>query len=104
MSTASKATTRKTQGVVKVTRKSATGSVGQHTFSSPKIDWITVYNASDVDVAINFDDFDATLTTHYRTIKPGVETQPIGITQNTTMEYMRLSGSGSKRIEITMWG
>ncbi len=104
MATAAKVTASKTQGVVKVIRKLADGTVKQHTFVSPKIDWITVYNASDVDIRINFDNQDATLTTHYRTVEPGVETRRIGITQNTTMEYTRASGSGNKRIEITAWG
>lgn len=104
MSTASTSVVNKTQGVVKVIRKNADTDVDQHTFSSSKIDWITLYNASDEDIAINFNDQDSLLTVHYRTIKPGVETETIGITQGTTMEFRRLTGTGIKRLEITAWG
>ena len=104
MVTATAATAAKSQGIVKVIRKIADGTVKTHTFSSSKIDWITIYNASDADIKYNFDLQDATLTTHYRTLKPGVESRRIGITKDTTMEFTRASGSGNKRIEITAWG
>lgn len=103
MVTATAATAQKTQGVVKVIRKLADTTVKQHIFSSAKIDWITIHNASDVDIKYNFDDQDSSLSTHYRTLKPGVESRKIGITKNTTMEFTAISGS-AKRIEITAWG
>lgn len=107
MATASKATVNKTQGVVKVIRKNclADGSVSQHTFSSPKIDWITIYNASDASIKYNFNDHDATLTNHYRTLEPGIESRRIGITKDMTMEFAKVDAAGGiKRIEITLWG
>lgn len=107
MTTAAKVTVSKTQGVAKVTRKNCPGdgTVGQHTFSSPKIDFLTVYNASDVDIKFNFNDMDATLTNHYRTLKPGVETERIGITKDMTMEFAKIDAAGGvKRIELTLWG
>jgi len=107
MSTASKAVASKNQGVAKVVRKSCAGdgSVGQHTFASPKIDWLTVYNASDVDIKYNFNDQDATLTTHYRTLTPGMESRRIGVTKDMTMEFAKvLTAGGVKRIELTLWG
>jgi hypothetical protein len=94
----------KTQGVAKVTRKNADTAVKIHTFSSSKIDWITIYNAGDEEVAYNFNNNDATLSTHYRTLKPGAESHKIGITKDMTMEYKRLTGTGVNRIEITLWG
>jgi len=104
MVTAAKPIINKTQGVAKVIKKNAGDSVQVHTFSSNKIDWITLYNASDEDIAYNFNGQDATLSTHYRTLKPGIESELIGITKNMTMEYKRLTGSGPKRLEITAWG
>ena len=100
-------TNTRATGIVKVIRKNckADSTVDSHTFSSAKIDWITVYNASDVDIAINFDDQDVTLATHYRTIQPGVETALIGITKDTKMYFKKLiAGAGVKRLEITAWG
>ena len=104
MSTAVKVTAAKTQGVAKIIRKNADTAVDRHTFSSSKIDWITIYNASTEDIAINFNDQDATLATHYRTIKPGIETERIGISKDMAMEFRRLTGTGVKRLEMTLWG
>jgi len=104
MSTAAKVTINKTQGVAKVLRKAANDTVKQHIFSSPKVDWLTIYNAGDADIKFNFNDIDATLTTDYRTLKPGVETIRIGITKDMTLEFKRVSGSANNRIELTLWG
>ena len=103
MATATRATINKTQGVAKILRKNADITVKQHTFSSPKINWITIYNASDVDIYYNFNNQDATLSTHYRTLAPGVESRYIGIIKDMTMEFTAVSGS-AKRIELTLWG
>jgi len=92
------------QGVIKVLRKNADTAVGVHTFSSMKINWLTIYNAGTEDVGINFNNHDATLATHYRTLKPGTETRRIEIMKGTTMEYKRLTGTGAHRIELTLWG
>jgi len=67
------ATFSKTQGMAKVIRKIANETVKQHTFNSSKIDFLSVYNASNVDIKFNFNDNDATLAVHYRTLKPGDE-------------------------------
>jgi len=94
----------KAQGVAKVLRKVANDTVKQHTFSSPKVDWLTIYNAGDADIKFNFNDQDSTLTTNYRTLKPGVETRKIGITKDMTFEFSRVAGSANNRIELTLWG
>lgn len=104
MATAANPIVLKTQGVAKVTRKNADTAVNQHTFSSSKVDWITLYNASNENIAYNFNNQDAALATHYRTLKPGDESRRIGIIKDMTMEYRRLTGTGIKRLEITMWG
>lgn len=93
----------KTQGMAKVIRKQANNTVKQHTFISPKIDFLTVYNASDVDIHFNFNNHDATLADNYRTLKPDAETEPIGIIKGMTFEYTTASGA-NKRIELTLWG
>jgi len=103
VSTAARVTVSKTQGLAKVLRKMASTTVGQHTFASAKIDFVTIYNASDVNIKFNFNDTDATLGTNFRTLKPGVETRKIGITKDMTMEFKSASGS-AKRIELTLWG
>jgi len=103
MARADKYVAQKSQGVSKVLRKMANTAVKQHTFSSPKVDFVTIYNASDVDIFYNFDDQDATLGTNYRTLKPGVESHPIGIVKDMTFEFKAASGA-NKRIELTLWG
>lgn len=107
MATAAKAIAAKTQGVAKVIRKNCAGdgSVSQHTFNSAKIDFVTIYNASDVDIKYNFNDHDATLTNHFRTLEPGMESRRIGVTQDMTMEFAKVAAAGGvKRIELTLWG
>ena len=104
MATATKATVSKTQGVAKVLRKVANETVKQHTFSSPKIDWLTVYNAGSAAIKFNFNDHDSALTTDYRTLEPGVESKRIGITKDMTIEFSRVAGSANNRIELTLWG
>jgi len=104
VATAAKVTINKTQGLAKVLRKVANDTVKQHTFSSPKIDFLTIYNAGDSDIKFNFNDNDATLGTHYRTLKPGVETRRIGITKDMTLEFKRVTGTANNRIELTLWG
>ena len=106
MSTASKAVLSKTQGVVKTIIKMATVNFNTHTFSSPKIDWILIYNAGSEDVAIAFDTDDKGAVTNpqYRTLKAGIEMGPIGITEGTELHYKRLTGTGGHRLEITAWG
>ena len=103
MARADKSVANKSQGVTKVLRKMANTTVKQHTFLSSKIDWVTIYNASDVDIFYNFDDNDATLSNDYRTLKPGVESHPIGIVKDMTFEFKAVSGT-NKRIELTLWG
>ena len=104
MSTAGKTVIRKNQGFAKVLRKMANDTIKTHTFLSEKIDFVTIYNASDVDIKYNFNDTDATLATDYRTLQPGVESQTIGIIKDMTLQFSRVAGSTPKRIELTLWG
>jgi len=104
MATATTAVALTSHGIAKVLRKMAINTVRQHTFSSPKVNFVTIYNAGTVDIKFNFNDFDATLATDYRTLKPGAETRPIGIVKDMTFEFARVSGSTNNRIELTLWG
>jgi len=96
----------KSAGVIKTIVKAATATWKTHTFSSFKIDWVTMRNAGTEDVAIawNTDDKDAAINPEYRTLKPGADTPIFGITKDTELHLKRLAGSGSHRIEITAWG
>lgn len=104
MATASTVIVRKSQGITRVIRKMANDTVRQHTFLSPKIDFLTIYNAGLNDIKFNFNNHDATLANHYRTLKAGEETQAIGVVKDMTLEFKRITGSANNRIELTLWG
>ena len=106
MSTAAKATAAKTQGVIRTIANNATVNWKTHTFSSLKIDLVTMRNDGTEDIAIAWDndDKDAGTPPEYRTIKPGADTPIFGITTGTELHYKRLTGTGAHRLEITAWG
>lgn len=106
MATASKTMHRKSQGVIKTIVKTATVNWDTHTFSSFKIDFVSLYNAGDEDIAIAWDtdDKDAGTRPEYRTLKPGEATPTFGITKDTELHYKRLTGTGGHRLELTAWG
>ncbi len=109
-STRTKLTTQpiaiKSQGVIKTIIKMATANFKTHTFSSFKIDFVSIYNAGSEDVALAWDtdDKEAATNPEYRTLKSGERTPTFGITKDTQMHYKRLTGTGGHRLEITAWG
>ena len=96
----------KSTGVIKTIVKMATANFNTHTFSSFKIDFVSIYNAGTEFVAIAWDtdDKEAATNPKYRTLRPGEFTPTFGITKDTQMHYKRLTGTGGHRLEITAWG
>ena len=72
MTTAGKVSVNKTQGVIKTILKKAVAAWGTHTFSSSKIDFISIKNSGTEDVAVAWDNDDKEHATNpeYRAIKP----------------------------------
>ena len=96
----------KSSGVIKTIIKMATATFKTHTFSSFKIDFVSIRNEGSEDVAIawNTDDKEAATNPQYRTLKAGETTPTFGITKDTELHYKRLTGTGGHRLEITAWG
>lgn len=104
MATATRAISIKSFGNIRVLAVDVNSNTQSYTVNTNKIEYASIYNASNVPIAINFNGSDSSLRTHYRTLNPGEEFSNINVSRGTTIEYRTLSGSGSKRMEITLWG
>ena len=98
---------RKSTGVIKTLIKLANNNWKTHTFTSPKIDFVSIKNASTVDLRIAWDtdDKEAVSDPVYTVLAAGERLPTVRITEDTEMHYTKDSGAGiDHRIEIIAWG
>ena len=93
----------KSSGVIKLRLKDYNETKKTHTINSDKVEYCYLKNA-DPTLTVKYTFNGDNIGNHFGTLLPGEKTNVFGVTNGTKIDYIRLGGSGTGKLEVHLWG